>query len=199
VALGYRETVPQFGRNRVSDVLANVKTPLIFANDLLQGDFKRAGRTLGRFVLNTTFGVGGIMDVATPMGIPRHESDFGETLGVWGVPEGPYLFIPLLGPSNVRDMTGSVAQSFADPLQIYLDDNGMWWVALTWAGVSAVSTREAYLDSLDELKQNSLDFYSALRSASRQRRQAQIAEEISGNDTPSAAVIRIFPRIQWNF
>ena len=199
VAEGYRDTVPPFVRARISDLLANLKSPLIFFNDLLQGNFSRASTTIERMALNTTFGVGGIMDVATPMGLPQHDSDFGETMGVWGIGEGPYLFVPFLGPSNFRDLTGSVAASFSDPLEIYLQDNHMRWVAFTINGVSVVSTRERLLDSTDELKRSSLDFYSALRSAYRQQREAKIRAEIAGGEPPTAFFVRMLPHIQLNF
>ena len=120
VAQGYRFAVPRYGRDRVSDFLDNLKTPLYLANDLLQGNFTMAGATIERFLLNTTFGVAGLMDVADPLGIPGHQSDFGQTMGVWGVGEGPYLVLPLFGPSNPRDAVGMAVESFGDPLDIYL-------------------------------------------------------------------------------
>jgi phospholipid-binding lipoprotein MlaA len=198
-ALRYRENVPQFGRDRIANILANLKSPIIFFSDVLQGDGRRAIRTLKRLVLNSTFGVGGFMDVATPMGIPRHDSDFGETLGVWGIGEGPYLVLPLLGPSDVRDSVGSIGESFADPLQIYLQDNHMRWVSDTEFLIYGVSTREAYLDTLDDVRRTSLDYYSALRSLYRQRREAQIAEKLNSSGTPSTFFVRMLPHIQLNF
>lgn len=173
-AQGYRYVVPPFGRDRVSDFLDNLKSPLFLANDLLQGNIKAAGITIGRFAMNTTFGVFGIMDVAEPAGLPEHKSDFGQTLGVWGIGEGPYLVLPLLGPSNPRDTVGVAVEYFADPVDIYLDDNHMKWLSWTRTGVSAVSMREAYLDVLDDVKRTSLDYYSAMRSLYRQRRAAEI-------------------------
>lgn len=174
VAQGYRYVVPQFGRDRIADFLANLNTPLILANDLLQGNVSNAGKTLERFALNSSFGVLGIMDVAKPMGVPAHESDFGMTLGVWGIPDGPYLVLPFFGPSNPRDTTGMVVEFFADPLDIYLDNNHMKWLDWTRFGVTAVSEREAYLDYLDDVQRSSLDYYAALRSLYRQRRASLI-------------------------
>jgi phospholipid-binding lipoprotein MlaA len=175
-AEGYRAVVPQFGRNRVSDFIANLKSPVVFMNQVLQGNLSRAGVTIERFLLNSTFGVGGIMDVSTPMGIKGHDADFGETLAVWGVGEGPYLVLPLLGPSNPRDGIGYGVDSTADPLGYYLDDHHMRWVAWTRFGVSGIATREAYLDVLDDVKRTSLDYYSAMRSLYRQHRQAEIID-----------------------
>jgi phospholipid-binding lipoprotein MlaA len=125
-------------------------------------------------MLNSTFGVLGIMDVADPAGLPGHKSDFGQTLGVWGVGEGPYLVLPLFGPSNPRDTAGLAIEWFADPVDLGFEAEHMKWASWTRTGVSAVSQREAYLDVLDDVKRTSLDYYSALRSLYRQRRAAEI-------------------------
>lgn len=174
VAQGYRAAVPQFGRDRVSDFLSNLKSPIVLANDLLQAEFERAGITVSRFLLNSTFGVLGIMDVAGPMGLPGHSEDFGQTFAVWGVGEGPYLVLPLLGPSNPRDTVGLVSEWYLDPVNIYFDNESIDWAQWTRTGVTAVDARERALDPLDELERSSLDFYSALRSLYRQRRDAEI-------------------------
>lgn len=174
VALGYRAVVPPFGRDRISDFLDNLKSPIYLANDLLQGNFTLAGATVERFALNSSFGVLGIMDVAEPMGIPAHQSDFGETMGVWGIGEGPYLVLPLFGPSNPRDTVGLVAESYADPLDYYLQTGGRHWAYWTRLGLTAISKEEAYIDALDDVKRTSLDYYSAMRSLYRQRRNAMI-------------------------
>ncbi len=171
---GYRAVVPPFGRDRVSDFVDNLKSPLYLGNDLLQGNVKFAGVTLGRFLLNSTFGVLGIMDVATPMGLPGHSSDFGQTLGVWGVGEGPYLVLPLIGPSNPRDATGYAVEWFGDPVDIYLDDHDLQWASWTHTGVNALVTEDDYRDLLDDVRRTSLDYYSAVRSLYRQRRAAEI-------------------------
>jgi len=174
VAQGYRYAVPQFGRDRVNDFLENLKSPLYLANDLLQGNMGQAGVTTGRFVMNTTFGVFGIMDVADPAGIPGHKSDFGQTMGVWGIPDGPYIVLPLLGPSGGRDVVGTGVEWFADPVDMYLESEHLKWLSWTRTGVSGVVTREAYLDTLDDVKRTSLDYYSTLRSLYRQRRAAEV-------------------------
>lgn len=174
IAKGYRYAVPDFGRARIADLLDNLKFPIYVANDLAQGNFDNALTTSERFAINTTFGVAGIMDVAAPLGLNGHKSDLGQTLGVWGVDEGPYLMLPFLGPSNPRDGFGVVAESFADPLDYYLADNSMKWVNWTRTGVSIVSLREGYLDVLDDVKRTSLDYYSALRSLYRQKRMVDI-------------------------
>lgn len=183
-AKAYRYVVPRFGRDRVADFLANLKTPVILINDVLQGNFTRGGVTLVRFVLNSTFGVGGIMDVSTPMGIPGHVADVGETLAVWGVGEGPYLVLPLFGPSNFRDGAGLGIESTLDPLSYYLADNHMRWLSTTRFLISGLSAYEAYMDNLADVKRTSLDYYSAMRSLSRQRRDGMVADAKSGNWAP---------------
>ena len=179
IARAYRAVTPRFLRDRITDLLANLKSPSLLANDLLEGDFSRAGATVGRFVLNSSFGVGGLMDVSTPLGLPGHNADFGQTLAVWGAGEGFYLVLPLMGPSNPRDAVGLGVDSFLDPLTYYLDDNHMRWVSLTKFLIGGVSTRERYIESLADIKRTSLDYYSAMRSLSRQRRDAQIKDAVN--------------------
>jgi phospholipid-binding lipoprotein MlaA len=184
VARGYRAVTPRFARDRVRDALGNLKSPGIFANDVIEGDLSRAGITLARFLLNTTFGVAGIVDVATPMGLPAHNADAGQTFAVWGVPEGPYLVLPLFGPSNPRDAVGLAADSFLDPVSSTLDNNSLRWVAWVRVAVNAIATREAYIDLVEDIKRTSIDFYSAMRSLKRQSRDAQIGEALSGAWAP---------------
>jgi phospholipid-binding lipoprotein MlaA len=174
VAQAYRTAVPQFGRDRVADFLQNLDEPLVFANDVLQGNGSLAMKSLERFALNTSFGVFGIMDVAKPMGIRPHDSDFGQTLAVWGIGSGPYLVLPLFGPSSVRDAAGTGAELFADPLDIYLQSRYMNWLVWTRFGVNAVSQREAYLDFLEDIQRTSLDYYATMRSLYRQRREGMV-------------------------
>ena len=189
VAIGYREAVPEFGRARIGDFLATLKMPVVIVNDLLQGNFPRVGEGLERLALNLTFGVGGIMDVATPMGVPRHDADFGQTLAVWGVGEGPYLVLPVIGPSNPRDGIGYLVDSYADPLDQYLGDNDMAWVSQVRFGVSVVTVFEANIDALDDIKRSSMDYYGAMRSAYRQRR----ASEINEAANPSVGWVHFMP------
>ncbi|MBY0329793.1 MAG: VacJ family lipoprotein [Acetobacteraceae bacterium] len=181
VARGYRAVVPQPVREGIRNVLGNLRTPVILVNDMLQGEPRRAGDTLGRFVINTTLGLGGIFDVAaTRFDVHGHTEDFGQTFARWGIGEGPYLFIPILGPSNPRDLTGSVADVAADPLTWF--GQGVAVNALTGsrAGLTVVHTRETLLDPLERLERDSLDYYATLRSIYRQRRQAEIANRLDG-------------------
>ncbi|MCR6631288.1 MAG: VacJ family lipoprotein [Magnetospirillum sp.] len=195
VAQGYRAVVPAYGRERVRDVLNNLRSPIIFANDVLQGEPDRAMATLMRFAFNTGFGVGGLFDVASPGGIPYHDEDFGQTFAVWGVGEGPYLVLPILGPSNPRDATGLAAEWLADPFDLWMDNTGRDFAIWTRAGVGGVDKRENYLDTLDEIEKSSVDYYAAMRSLYRQRRAADIkngpvidkvpSPSLSSSDAPS--------------
>jgi phospholipid-binding lipoprotein MlaA len=187
VARGYRAAVPQPVRTSVRNVLANLRTPVVLVNDILQGEPRRAGDTLGRFVVNSTLGVGGIFDVAnTRMGVRGHTEDYGQTFARWGIGEGPYLFIPVIGPSNPRDLTGFVAGIVSDPL--FWIGQGLTVDILTGtrAGATVVDTREELLDPLDDVERTSLDSYSTLRSAYRQRRRAEI-ENRTGTTTTTPA------------
>lgn len=170
IAQLYGLVVPSPIRTGVRNFLANLRSPIIFANDLLQGETERAGETLGRFMINTTIGLGGVLDPATALGRERHDEDFGQTLAVWGVGDGPYLVVPILGPSNLRDFVGRLGDRFANPLA-YLDDDTYW---IAQAGGEGVQARYDTLDLLDDLERNSLDFYAAVRAIYAQRRAADI-------------------------
>jgi phospholipid-binding lipoprotein MlaA len=174
LAHAYRFAVPPFGRDRVSDFLDNLNAPVVFANDMLQGNFKLASRTLERFALNSSFGVLGIMDVAKPMELPGHDADFGQTLGVWGFGSGPYLVLPIFGPSNPRDAIGLAGDFAVDPTSIYLSDRKLDWLGWARFGADAISTEESYMDFLDDMRRTSLDYYAAMRSLTRQRREALV-------------------------
>jgi phospholipid-binding lipoprotein MlaA len=187
VAVGYRAVVPQPVRNGVRNLLGNLRSPVILVNDVLQGEPRRAGDTLGRFLINTTLGLGGILDVARDrFGVPGHSEDFGQTLARWGLGDGPYLFIPVLGPSNPRDLTGFGMGIAADPFIWF--GQGVAVDALLWSrtGATVVDTREELIEPLDQVNQTSLDPYSTLRSAYRQRRRAQIENrEVGGTSAGS--------------
>lgn len=178
VAEGYREVVPRFGRDRVRDFLGFLEAPIVFANDLLQGSPDRAGVTLGRFVLNGTFGVLGIMDVASALGLPEHEEDFGQTLAVWGIGEGPYLVLPVLGPSNPRDALGRVVDGVASPVNQLAAANDATWITSTRTAVDGIDFRSRNIEELEDIRTTSIDYYAAIRSMWRQDR----AQEIENRD-----------------
>jgi phospholipid-binding lipoprotein MlaA len=174
VATAYRDYLPEPVRRSVHNFLNNLNSPLIFANDLLQGQGQRAMVTFSRAVINTTAGIGGLLDVASDYDLPRHDEDAGQTFAVWGVSDGPFLMLPLFGPSNPRDTAGMAVEFVADPLSIYLKNIDLAWVGLIRGGMQAIDTRVEFLDSLDAIERTSLDFYSTMRSISRQYRQDQI-------------------------
>ena len=180
-AEAYRILLPPEFRTGVRNVLGNVRTPVILANDLLQGETQRAGETIGRFVLNTTLGIGGILDVAKDFGLPGHGEDFGQTLATWGVSEGPYLFIPVIGPSNPRDLGGTVVDFAANPLTWVTGNEYFDAMTNTRLVLQGLDTREGLIEPLDALRQGSLDPYSALRSAYRQRRAAEITNSLDSS------------------
>jgi len=180
--------IPPPLRTGVSNVLGNLRSPVILANDLLQGNGRRAEITLGRFMINSTVGLAGLFDVAAMIGVHGHSEDFGQTLAVWGVGEGPYLFIPVIGPSNPRDLSGFIVDAASNPFVWIGQGAAVEALNYSWVGMSIVNTREALLDTIDELRRTSLDPYATIRSASRQRRQAEIENRIGadGYATPSA-------------
>jgi len=182
VAEGYRWVLPTPVRLGIKNVLHNLKSPLIFANDLLEGNPERAGQTFGRFLMNTVLGVGGIFDVGTSAKIPSHDADFGTTLAVWGVGSGPYLVLPLLNSSNPRDGIAYGLESFADPVSIELSAHHLSDLNYTRFGVGLVSARAEHIEDLDELKRSSLDFYATVRSLYWQSRNADIEAAKSPNN-----------------
>lgn len=171
VAKGYRFVTPSFVRTGVTNFLYNLKTPVVVANDLLQGEPRRATESVGRFMFNTILGVGGLVDVGGLLGMPeRHFEDFGQTLAVYGVGSGPYIMVPLLGPSNPRDLVGTVVDFAFDPLTFIAPTS----VSLGRRGASIVSFREANIETIDELQRTSLDFYAATRTLAQQLRDTEI-------------------------
>jgi len=175
IAEVYRFIIPAPIRGLITNFLDNLQSPLILANDLLQGEFDRAGTTTARFITNTTVGVGGLFDVASDLGMEKHKEDFGETLAVWGVGEGFYLVLPFFGPSNPRDFTGLVVEFFADPVSIYLEDEHGKTVARSRTGAEIVDFRARNIETFEDLERNTNDLYAAMRSAYRQNRAFRIS------------------------
>ncbi|HZK89803.1 MAG TPA: VacJ family lipoprotein [Stellaceae bacterium] len=174
IAKAYVVAVPDDARKAVHHVLDNMKEPTLFFNNLLQGEFKRAGISLGRFVVNSTVGFGGMADAMTLSGVERQPADFGQTLFVWGVPSGPYLVLPVLGPTNPRDAIGSTVDSYADPFTIVANDYGVTELLTSRLLIGGVDERAGVLDELDDLEKNSVDFYAELRSLAQQHRDAEL-------------------------
>ena len=180
-AKGYRAVTTDSMRDGVSNALANLREPVTAANQILQGDLVDAGETVGRFALNTTIGVGGFVDVAGHYGHERAKEDFGQTLGVWGVPSGPYLVLPILGSSNPRDLAGSGVDSAFQPLNwAEFDDKTEILAARSVLGL--VSGREAAIEQVEQLREQ-LDPYTAVRRIYVQSRESAIR---NGAPDPSA-------------
>ncbi len=173
VARGYRVATPRLFRAGVSNFLRNLKGPVIFANDVLQGEVNRAGATAGRFAINTTLGVAGIFDPATSMGLERHDEDFGQTLAVWGVPSGPYIFVPLFGPTTLRDGAGQIVDTAFDPLT-YADFDDADTARAARGVISGIAQREALIDQIDSFEAQGGDLYVTYRSAYEVSREAAI-------------------------
>ena len=173
VAEAYQDWIPQWARTGVHNFSANLKQPATVANDLLQGNASYAWTATKRFAINSTIGGAGVVDVAAGQGLAPHTSDFGQTLAVWGVDEGPFVELPVLGPSNLRDAFGTLVGFALDPLTAV---GGPIASALSYAGTGAglVDARSNHIQDLDALERSSLDYYATLRSAYRQARQAKI-------------------------
>ncbi len=179
VAKAYRTALPDPVRDSLRDFLNNLREPLVFVNDTLQGEFGRAATTVGRFVINSTIGIGGVVDVAGRWGIPFHEEDLGLTLGAWGIPEGPYIVVPVLGASTPRDLGGQVAAGFGDTWNRLVTGNPwtLYWIPFVRGGVSGIDQRSRYIETLADIERTSLDYYATIRSLYRQRRAALIRHE----------------------
>ena len=193
VAKAYRAALPDPVRDSLRDFLRNLRAPLIFANDALQGEFERAGQTFARFTLNSTIGLAGFVDVAGRWGeLPYHEDDLGLTFAVWGLPEGPYLVVPILGPSTPRDLSGQVAEGFGDPFNRLVTGNPytLYWIPFVRGGVSGIDQRSRYIETLADIERTSLDYYATIRSLYRQRRAALIRHEKEQNLPPPASFSR---------
>jgi phospholipid-binding lipoprotein MlaA len=176
VAKVYNAILPRFLRRGVTNFLRNIDTPVVFANDLLQGKPKRAGITLGRFLMNSTAGLGGLVDVGAKAGLPYHDEDFGQTLAVWGMGEGPYVVLPILGPSSPRDGIGRIVDMAFDPLFWIFRAKGLDGLRISRIAVDAVDTYARHVDAIEDLERSSLDYYAALRSAYRQSRADDIRD-----------------------
>lgn len=184
VARAYRDHLPRRVQTSVGNFVKNLGEPRVLVNDVLQGNVRRAGNTTGRFVVNTTVGVAGLFDVATDWGMPRHQADFGQTFGVWGIGPGPAVQLPLLGHSNARDTVGTVVGFVANPVGFMGDT--IETVNLVGTGLGVVDGRAAVLHMTDDLQAKSLDYYAVLRSLTAQRRDALVADGVKGEVAPAA-------------
>jgi phospholipid-binding lipoprotein MlaA len=164
VARGYRAITPRPLRRGVLNFLRNLRAPVIFVNDVLQGEVRRAGTTAVLFGVNTTIGIAGVFDPATSMGLERHDEDFGQTLAVWGVDSGPYIFVPVLGPTTVRDGAGRLVDIALDPLT-WAEFDDVDKVRVGRTVLAGVATRELVLETVDDIRRDSLDPYVTIRTS----------------------------------
>ncbi len=177
VAKGYRYITPDPVISRIGNISDNLGEPVSMINAFLQGDFDQGMVNFWRFVLNSTVGIAGMNDVAASAGLMPRTEDFGQTLAVWGVGDGPYVMLPILGPSSVRDTGGMAADWFLNPVHYAIDDTGTEiWLAVA----QGLVTRERLIEVLDDVNETSLDPYVTLRSMYRQHRAAQIANTGDG-------------------
>jgi phospholipid-binding lipoprotein MlaA len=170
-AKGYRAVAPQFVETGVSNFFDNLDTPKTLVNDLLQAKFRPALHDTGRFLLNTTLGVGGLLDPASAAGLDRNEEDFGQTLGSWGVPAGPYLMIPFVGPSTVRDGFGEIPDEYTDPRH-YVEEDKVRFGLLALNVIDARSRQFSLEDTLN----SAYDRYAFIRNAYLQRREYLVTD-----------------------
>ena len=172
VAKGYDYVTPKPIQKGVHNFFRNIKSPVYVVSDLVQFKFSQAGVHTGRFLINTTIGGLGFVDAAQQFGLNHHPEDFGSALGYHGIPEGAYIVLPILGPSNVRDTFGRVIDNFLSPLTYVssVSDDGE---AIQWGttGVEAVDTRVHLIDAIESAKETSLDYYSFVKNSYHQVRQ----------------------------
>ncbi len=173
VVSGYRFVLPEFIREGIYNFFSNYNDIYTALNNLLQGKPDYAFNDLMRVVVNTTIGLGGLIDLATPGGLEKHKEDFGQTFGVWGIPSGPYVVLPFFGPSSVRDTFGTVADLETDYLFKYIPNVGL---RNSLTGLRVVNARNTYYEAGDLLDGAAIDKYSFLRDAYIQRRKYQINE-----------------------
>jgi len=175
---GYRAVMPGPAREGVHNVTTNLHEPIVLANDVLQGDGSKAAKTLGRIVVNSTIGLGGLIDVAGRIGMPYHDNDFGITLGQNGIAEGSYLVLPLVGPMPPRDLLGSAVDGVFEPFN-YARFPGRHTFLYARSSLRVLDTIDQQRDQFDSIERSSIDFYATTRNLYRQSRDARIKGEES--------------------
>ncbi|HTV87388.1 MAG TPA: VacJ family lipoprotein [Stellaceae bacterium] len=168
----YVVVVPEAGRDAIKNALDNMKEPVVAINNVLQGRPKGAGIAVGRLIVNTTIGLAGVIDVAKKWGLAPQTGDFGQTLYAWDFPQGPYLILPILGPSNPRDAIGMAADNYIDPFSYAATAADIDDMNIVRFVLGGIDERARATDTLDDLQKNSLDFYAELRSLVEQHRAA---------------------------
>lgn len=177
IARGYTEVTPDPVEESVAHFFRNLRYPRYLVSDLVQLKFEQALHHTGRFLINSTLGVAGLFDVAKHVGLADHEEDFGSALGYWGVGTGPYMVLPFLGPSNVRDTVGTVVDLALDPFYFldYFDATDLHWaISGGETALKVVDTRAGLLDAVESAKESSVDYYLFSRGAFQQYREGVI-------------------------
>jgi phospholipid-binding lipoprotein MlaA len=185
----YSQYTPRWFQTGVGNFFTNLQQPITIVNQALQGKPGKAASDLSRFVVNTIFGLGGIIDLATWDGIPLHKEDFGQTLGVWGVPQGPFLMVPLLGPATVRDLPSRIADQYLTPLNWYSPGSERYFAL----ALDLIDTR-ARLLPLDEALNRTYDRYAFIRDAYLQR----IEYRVRDGNVPEEVIDDPEPELDWD-
>ena len=173
VAKFYNHAVPEPARDGIHNALTNLNSPVVFGNNVLQGEPGKAATTVGRFVINSTVGVVGFIDVAAKIGMPGNATDFGITLGKAGAAEGSYLVLPFLGPKPPRDLVGMGVDTAMDPLTWVIFPGSSLWLVVR-DGFNVLDQRAANVNAVEQIERSSIDFYASTRSLYRQSRAAEI-------------------------
>ena len=179
LAKGYRAAVPEPVRDGIHNAITNLNSPVTLANDVLQGDGDKAVNTFGRIVINSTVGIGGLIDVASKLGIPYHDNDFGITMGKDGIAEGSYLVLPFAGPMPPRDLLGTGVDVAFDPLTWTKFHGRDTWMVVRF-GIGTLDAEASRIDAVETIERSSIDFYATTRNLYRQSRNAKINEGKSG-------------------
>ena len=183
IAKGYKK-LPSPIQSGISNFLSNLRAPLVVVNQILQGQGENAVQSSGRFIVNSTVGVLGLFDVAEKMGLEEKKEDYGQTLATWGVGDGFYIVLPLFGPSNLRDTSGMVLTMLTDPINAYAVSEGEAWLVPMRTATNAVDQRSQIIDEVNALRDNSIDYYAAVRSSYYQNRKAAINNVDDNELTP---------------
>ena len=183
IAKGYKK-LPSPMQSGINNFLSNLRTPLVVVNQFLQGQGENAIQSSGRFILNSTVGVFGLFDVAEKIGLEEKEEDYGQTLATWGVGDGFYIVLPIFGPSNVRDTAGMILTYTTDPINAYAVREGEAWLLPLRTATNAIDQRSKIIDEVNALRNNSIDYYAAVRSSYYQNRKAAVLNLDDKSETP---------------
>jgi phospholipid-binding lipoprotein MlaA len=176
VAQGYVDITTQPIRNHVGNFVTNIGEPARMVNFMLEGKSRNAGTALVRFMVNSTIGIGGIFDPAAALGYTELDTDFGLTLAEWGLPAGPYLYLPVFGPSGARDVLNIPVEFYATPMAVAPESTALNDFGWAQSGLHLINTRAEYIQPIDQIQATALDPYATFRSLYRQSRQSQLQQ-----------------------